>query len=385
MTRVAPREHPEGTKADPVASVRTGGAPLAQLWRPVAVLVAARLVMGAGMWAYQHVTHQYPINHWDGGWYVLAAQHGWPHHVKTGLGDAGQDTLAFFPGFPTVIRVVHFALPLSWLRAGEVAAFLTQVAMVAGMWLLARDVWGDEVADRTSVVLCFFPAAFVFAIMYSESMLMAASAFCLLALRRQKWLLAGALAAVATATRLVGIAVVVCCAWEAFQAVRKGRKWRALLSVPLGAAGVVGWFAYLWASTGDAKAWLDTERNGWAQHTSLLAIPRLVKSVLHTHPADPNQVLALAGTGLGIILLVTLVVSRAPIMLSLYSLAVLVISATSVNPSGIRFRFVMTAFPLLMVVAYRLKDAAFSVVVAGSAVVMSAMMVVTLTGGTLIP
>jgi hypothetical protein len=357
----------------------------AALWKPVAVLVLARLFMGGAMYVYQHVTGQFVINNWDGGWYVYAAEHGWPHRVLTGLGDAGQDTLAFFPGLPAIIRIVHFVLPLNWIRAGEVAAFLTQVAMVIGLWLLTRDVWGHEVADRAVILLCFFPAAFIFAMMYSEPLLIAAACFCILALRRRWWIVAGLAAAIGGLTRVVGLALVACCIWEAYWAIRTRREWRSLSSVVLAPLGVVGWFAYLWASTGDRNAWLDTERNGWAQHSTFLAIPRLIKAVLHDHPAHPNDFLPLISTILAVVLLIVLIHSRAPGVLIVYAVAVLLISATSVNPSGIRFRFVMTAFPLIMVMGYRLRGDAYALVVAASSILMTSMMVVTLTGATLIP
>lgn len=361
------------------------GGRLLPLWKPVAVLVAARLAMWAGIFFFSHVFHRYTLNPWDGGWYVLAAKQGWPHHVLPGFGGPAQDTLAFFPAFPTVIRVVHFVLPLSWTRAGEVAAFLTEVAMVTGVWMLARDVWDRQVADRGIVAVCFFPGAFILAMMYSEPLTIAAAAFCLLALRRRQWILAGAFGALGTATRVIGLALVLACAWEAFQAIRRDRDWMSLVSVVMSPAGIVGWFLYLWASTGDHLAWLHTERNGWAQRTTVTAIPDLIRSVLHTHPALIGDVLALVSTGLGVVLLAVLIFSRAPAVLTVYSAAVLVLSATSVNPSGIRFRFVLTAFPLVLVVARYLKDAAFAVVVSFSSVMMGLILCVTLMGPALIP
>lgn len=355
------------------------------LWRPVAILVAARLAMWAAIFIFSHLFNHYTLNPWDGGWYVLAAKQGWPHHVLSGLGGSGQDTLAFFPGFPAVIRVVHFLLPLSWTRAGQVAAFLTELTMVAGAWLLARDVWGGATADRGVVAMCFFPGAFVLGMMYSEPLTIACAAFCMLALRRRHWVLAGVLASVATATRVIGVALVVACAWEAAQAIRRNRAWRSLVSVAISPLGIIAWFAYLWASTGDRMAWFDTEKNGWAQHTTVAAIPDLVRSVFDTHPAQVGEVLALASTVLAVALLAVLVVSRAPGAFVVYSVAVLVVSATSVNPSGIRFRFVWTAFPLVLVGARYLKDAAFAVAVSFSSVVMGVILVVTLMGPALIP
>jgi hypothetical protein len=383
--RAGPRHLAEGsrTSRSEAWAVRAGA--LYPLWRPLAVLVTARLAMYLGIFTFSHLFHHYSLNPWDGGWYVFAAQHGWPHHVRTGLGGAGQDTLAFFPAFPTVIRVVHFLLPLSWMRAGEVAAFLTEVAMAVGVWLLARDVWGQAVADRGIVLICFFPGAFILAMMYSEPLLIAAAAFCFLALRRRQWVLAGSLAALGTATRVIGVALVAACAWEAALAIRRQREWRSLAAVVMAPAGIVGWFLYLWVSTGDHAAWFDTEKNGWAQHTTVAAIPDLVRSVLRTHPVDINQFLALGSTVLAVVLLVVLVASRAPSVLTVYSVAVLVVSATSVNPSGIRFRFVLTAFPLVVVLGRYLKDATLGVAVAASSLLMGIILVVTLMGPALIP
>ena len=361
------------------------GRALAPLWRPVAVLVAARLAMQIGIFIFSHVFRHFTLNPWDGGWYVLAAQKGWPHHVLAGTGAPAQDTLAFFPAFPTLIRVVHFVLPLTWNRAGEGAALLCEIAMVCGVWLLARELWGRRAADRAVVVLCFFPGAFILAMMYSEPMLIALAAFCFLALRRGWWVVAGVLAAMGAATRIIGVALIVCCAWEALRVIRADRRWGALWAVAISPLALIGWFAYLWASTGDRMAWLDTERNGWAQHTTVMAIPDLVRSVLHTHPADPNQFLALASTVLGVVLLAALVWARPPSMLTVYSVAVLVLSATSVNPAGIRFRFVLTAFPLVIVVGRGLRDAAFAVAVAMSSLAMGIILCVTLMGPALIP
>ena len=341
------------------------------------------------MWAviflFSHLFHHYTLNPWDGGWYVMAAQHGWPHHVLPGLGGPGQDTLAFFPGFPTVIRVVHFVLPLSWMRAGQVAAFATELAMVAGVWFLARDVWDTAVADRGVVAMCFFPGAFVLAMMYSEPLTIACAAFCLLALRHRLWVLGGVAAALGGATRVIGVALVAVCVWESARAIARSRAWRSLSAVVISPLGIVGWFAYLWASTGDPMAWFDTEKRGWAQHTTISAIPDLVRSVLHTHPAHVGDVLALVSTGVAVVLLIALIVGRAPSAFVVYSGAVLVIAATSVNPAGIRFRFVWTAFPLVLVGARYLRDAAFSVAVSFSSVVMGVILVVTLMGPALIP
>src|SRR5579875_3592705 len=44
------------------------------LWRPVAVLIAARLAMWSAIFIFSHLFNHYTLNPWDGGWYLLAAR-----------------------------------------------------------------------------------------------------------------------------------------------------------------------------------------------------------------------------------------------------------------------------------------------------------------------
>jgi hypothetical protein len=256
--------------------------------------------------------------------------------------------------------------------------------MVIAFWYLTRDIWGDTTADQATVLLCFFPGAFVFAMAYSEPLLLAAACASILALRRRHWVLAGLLVAGATAIRPNGIALVACCAWEAFVAIRSRREWRSLWSVVIAPAGVIAWFAYLGVSTGSFTAWFQTERGGWDERESPTAIVKLLHDVVRYGFQYPNFYVPLLGTAVAALLLIMLIQAKPPGVLVVYSGVVLAMAFMS-TALGLRPRFVLTAFPLIMVLGYRLKGNLYALTVAGSATLMSGLLILSVTNLALVP
>ena len=365
---------------------RIGGLRPGRLWKPLAILCVSRVFTLGALYLTRSLTHRTPllVGGWDVGWYVRAAEHGWPHRLTTGLGRIGPSTIAFFPGFPLLIRVVHALTPLGWSGAAALATFVAELAMVVAFWALAHDIWDDVVADRATVVFCFFPGAFIFSLSYSEPLLLAAAGACILALRRRHWVMAGCLGAVATATRPNGVALIACCAWEAWFAIRARREWVAVVSVPLAASGIVGWFAYLWASTGSPTAWYQVEQHGWREHQSVLAILTLIKGIARHGFSYPNQYVPVLSAAMALVLLVMLVHARAPGVLVVYTAIVLTMAVTS-TALGLRPRFVLTAFPLAMVLGWRLRGELYGLVVGASATLMMGLLILTLTSKALVP
>ena len=303
--------------------------------------------------------------------------------MKSG-GHVTASTLAFFPGLPFLIRVVHALAPFGWAGSGVVTVAIAQVAMVIAFWYLTRDIWGNTAADQATVLLCFFPGAFIFSMVYSEPLLLAAACVSILALRRGHWVTAGLAAAVATATRPNGIALVACCAWEAFVVIRSRREWASLVSVALAPLGIIAWFAYLWVSTGSLTAWYQTERGGWNEHESPTAIINLVRAVAKNGFTNPNFYVPLLGAGVAFLLLILLVQSKPPGVLVVYTVVVLAMSLLSTT-LGLRPRFVLTAFPLIMVLGYRLKGNLYALTVAGSATLMTGLLIVSVSTLVLVP
>lgn len=313
---------------------------------------------------------------WDALWYERAAQHGWPTHMTVIHGVTQLNTFPFFPAFPMLIRAVHLVLPLSWTAAAGVASIVSEVAMIVAFRALARDIWDEDVAQRATLLFCFAPGAFTFALPYSEPTFLTFVILAILALRRRQWLAAGVLGALATTARPESVALMVCAAWAAMWAIWKHREWRALIAPAITPVGVVAWFAYLWAHTGIPLAWFQEERNGWGDRLNPLAFVRLVEDAHSTTSsiALPDLWAPIAGTVLAAALVAVMIWVRPPSILVVFSGIVLALSFFS-QPLGLRPRFVLIAFPLVMTLAVKVKREVYSVVLAASAVTSTALLV----------
>jgi hypothetical protein len=203
---------------------------------------------------------------WDALWFLRLATKGYA---------AGDGSAAFFPLYPLLVRAVSFAIgghPLAASLIVSNAAFLVGLMVVHA---LTEEEWDLETARRTVLFMAVFPTAFFFVAPYSESLFLALSAGCLLAARRNNWIVAAALGALAATTRSMGVLLVLPLALQAITA------WRARpvkertslrLAGPLIASLFVGagTFSYLlfWRiSSGEFWAPL-TSQNGWAREFS---------------------------------------------------------------------------------------------------------------------
>lgn len=365
-------------------------------WKPLTMLAASRVVTFFIVYITRYVPVPGPVvgglggGHrfdrlaaWDGGWYILAAQHGWPHAVPLSGGFPAFSALAFFPAFPLSIRAVH-ALGFGWIPAGFVTALLYQVLMVILLWQLVKEVWGESVASRGMMLFLFSPGALAFALIYSEPMLFAAAAGCLLALRRRWWVVAGLLAAVGTAVRPVGVALIACCLWEAVKAIRADRDWSSMLAPLLAPLGIVSWMGYLWAHTGSPFTWSKAEK-AWDDSFDPFTLFKryFFHEVTHTGQHLP-RFLPAAGAVFCVVALVLLWKAKPPAVFIVYS-AVVVIFAASSKIVGLRPRLVETAFPLVLVFGYWLKDTVYAVVLACSGVVLGGLLLLTLVSPRFIP
>ena len=183
--------HPAGT----FVAIRLAyllGTALAFLW----VIPSTNVVLAHG--AYDPITDYVfgAFAQWDSDWYLDIADDGYR-----------EASAAFFPLYPGLVRALGFVLG-SHLVAGVV---LSLAAAGVGAWALheiARHAAGEAVARDSVLLLALYPTAFVFTSAYSEGLFLAFATTSFLAgLRGRPWL-AGLLAGLAVATRLMGLALV---------------------------------------------------------------------------------------------------------------------------------------------------------------------------------
>ncbi|MBO0730594.1 MAG: hypothetical protein J2P57_15160 [Acidimicrobiaceae bacterium] len=364
-------------------------------WRPLVIFTASRLLAMAAVgvaistkqgFAATRFAGPWPkppsgplfiqaLAAWDGGWYTSIAGHGYgasltPHTASVG----------FFPLLPSVIRIVG-ATGLGVLLAGALVVFVVGGAASIALWLLTAEVCDRQTADRAVALWAFWPGAFVLSMIYSEGLTVLLACICLRALLRRSWVVAGVAAGLATATAPTAVVLLVCCAWVVIPALWRG-VWRAGVTLLLAPLGIVGYFLYLYARSGDLFLWFRVEHTYWQAGTgvrqgfydtvvfnwrSFLSHPHFLRS---TEPA--------LGILVAAALLVLLLWWRPPAVLVIWTVGVVILALSSA-PVGLRPRIFLVAFPLIIALARALRGALHVAVLACEAALMGLLFVVALT------
>jgi hypothetical protein len=256
-----------GASAGPSGAV--GGA-ASGLARPAAVVlglyVVSRLLVGAVTAAAPGPLTVDSFLRWDADYYLHIAGHGYPRDFPPEQlrGSDARSPLAFFPGYPLAVRAVA-ATGLSLDMAGLLVNLLAGAVAAVAVLVLARQLLtGDRALLAAALWVCW-PGTSALSYVYSDGLFLAATTSSLLALGARRWILAGLLGAIATATRPSGLALLVAAAVAAVVAIRMGGAWRAVLAPALTATGALAWFSFLQLHTGDAAGWLGLQERGWGQ------------------------------------------------------------------------------------------------------------------------
>ncbi len=289
---------------------------------------------------------------WDGRWYLELVRNGYPENIPANITyEQTEARAAFFPMYPGAVRVFDAVLPGGDTVAALLLNFILGAVAVVLVGLLARRVFSASVAARSMVLFAVFPGSFVLSFAYSEALFIVFAAACLLLLYDEQWLLAGLAAALATATRPNGVAIVLACFVASAIAIKTKRQWSSLLSVALAPLGFVGFQWYVDDAAGERGAWFRVQTEAWSEGTSFGATA--VENTLSfiTSPfdstADALTVLSLAALAL---MAYASFKRRLPLPWVAFSF---VIVALMLIPETVtaRPRFVFTAFPLFIAVA----------------------------------
>lgn len=349
---------------------------------PVAIFLAGRVLTLAAAHVARVIDPSLGLarilGKWDGEWYVALAEHGYPSGHPAGVGDAQQSTLAFFPVFPMLIRGVSAVSGLSHAASGVLVNVILGAAASVLIWLIAEHVTDSRrTATRAVVLMSFFPGSFVLAMAYTEGLFLLCAGVCLLALLRERWVVAGLAAAVASATRPTGWLLAVCCAWAALLAFRRTRSLRPFVAPALAPTGFIAFSLFLRARTGDPLIWRESQKLGWDQgFISGETLDRL--RTWAPHPlGDFNILISVLTVAMVVVGFVVVVRLRWQLgsLLGVYTLGILG-SALTVSMLNSTPRYVMPAFPAYIWLARRLPETAWAVLAACWAGGMALLMVV---------
>ncbi len=323
---------------------------------------------------------------WDGKWYLLIAQHGYPHRLsQEGLGSRW----AFFPALPAVIRAVSEVTRLDPAAAAVVCAWVFGLTATLAIWLAVRQQFGRVLADRTALLFAFFPLSCVLSFAYTEGLFLTAAAGCLYALGRRWWITAALLACLAGLTRNTGIVVVLCVLVVAVPAAWRERRLRPLAAAALAPLGLGAFMAYSWAMVGTPIAFITSEKFWQGQHfvwftTPVHAVITLVAVRAHglllVQAALCTAAVAFVYVGI-VCMLAMKEKGQHPIPLSwwLYTVGTVALAFSAYFTDSIP-RYTMVAFPLLLAIAWKLRSSSRAVLVVAMGAMQAVLTVVFLIG-----
>ena len=240
----------------------------------------------------------------DGWWYLKLANYGYSDTLRspaTNLSDTAHSysDWAFFPGYPLLIKATHGVTTLPYLPSTLIAASVTGLLAVWAMYLLGETFGGVRVARGSALLFAAWPGSAALTFPYSEGLFLAATAGSLALLLRRRWIAAGLLGAVATATRPTGLALVAAALVVAVVAIVRERDWRPLVTPILASTGATAFVIFGWVRTGDVMAWRHAE-NLWGQQLDfskeLVTTFGRMLTTLHATLASPPWRTQLIGT-----------------------------------------------------------------------------------------
>ncbi len=205
---------------------------------------------------------------WDAAWYLGIATEGYTTDFPAE--HPGATRYAYFPLYPLLIRAT---VAITGLGAAPAAVLLSTLLFVIALCLVHEYALAigmrRDVGLASTVLLAFAPQSFVFSSAYSESSFIVLLAGAMLALQRERYVVAGILAASLSAVRPNGIVFVVFAVawiWRRFG-------WRALLMpwrapgphlvLVLAPLGLIAYWWFAFATTGDAFAQATSIAHGW--------------------------------------------------------------------------------------------------------------------------
>ena len=299
-------------------------------------------------------------NHWDAANYTRIAQYGYQTHFD----------LAFFPLFPFIITCISHVLGnWSYLLVGTL---LSNGALLGVLFLLYKlaaqaigeGAIGEQIARRTVLYLCIFPTAFFFFAAYNESLFLLFLLGAFLALRQQRWWLAGLLGLFAALTRSAGILFVIPYLYEVWDTRHTAptftKKLRRLLPIAFIPMGTLIYSVYCWIITGNPLTFVTIQDHSGRHLTwPWVGLWQAITALLFVQPfgsANQAHLLLDLGSTLGFLVLTILGWRRLPTSYSLWTAVLLlyILLEPALDKPDILLsnqRFVLEMFPAFITMA----------------------------------
>ena len=217
------------------------------------------------------------INQWDSGWYLKIVKEGYEILPPITNGNINYVSWAFFPLYPLSLYIVNLLIPLDLSLVSYILSnFFTLVAMIFSTLYLI-DTKREKSIYLFYFLLLFGPYCFYFSSAYTESLFIMLLAMGMYYLNKKKWIYAGIVCGLLSATKTVGVLFFFCVLGKMIceqkgnflkkikEVLMDGKKVFALFLCP---SGLFCYMTYLYYHTGDVFAFVHAQR-GWGRKNEL--------------------------------------------------------------------------------------------------------------------
>lgn len=309
------------------------------------------------------------FGNFDGVHYLRIAQNGYNFLASQ----------AFFPLYPLIIRFFSTVIPKNPFLDTQVfvdpaffysGMLISNLFFVFGLYFFYKLIENDfnkKVAFWSVIFLLAFPTSFYFGSIYTEGTFLFFVSSCLYFLRKEKYILAAVLAALASATRLVGIFLffsIVIEILKRYKDVKIGyiKLIKILTAVLIAPLGTVIYMLFLQIRFGNAFLFLSVQPifGTGRSSQSIVVLPqvlfRYAKMLVKIHYLNQGNIIIFLEFAMTTILLVVLICSFKRIRTSywLFSLVALLLPTVTGTLSSMP-RFILSGFLLFPFVVKNLK------------------------------
>lgn len=242
------------------------------LFLAISTLPLQKDFLGGGMQNYLKAPHLWSWVNFDGEHYLRIAREGY-----------GQFSYFFFPVYPLLMRFATWGFKgglVGYILSGLLISHISLLIGLIGLVRLIRMDYKRKTAFFAVSLLLFFPTSFYFGSFYTESLFFALVVWSFYFARTKRWIMAGVLGAILTATRVVGLALLPALLVEVWEQKREiggigdigvigVKKILGVLLVPM---GLLIYMYYLKVQTGDSLAFFHSLGNVFGEQRS----PRLI-------------------------------------------------------------------------------------------------------------
>jgi hypothetical protein len=302
---------------------------------------------------------------WDGWWYLQVAEKGYdPKPLQRldpgGLFTVKQDSVAFFPLYPGLIRGVSEITGLGLYGSGILVSVLASFLAAAGIYAIVSTLAGVRAGTIAAGLWAVAPGAGVEWAVYSESVFVAIAAWCCYCVMKGRWVAAGLLAFLAGLNRPTSAALIGAVGLAAIVTLARRESRRehgvagpvyAMIAAPLGLLTYITWVGL---SMGDLTAYFTLQREGWAHSFDFGAytLDVLRNTAVGRHDylfAFTVPDLLAVQLVLALPFLIALMLrKKPPLVLVAYTLASVITVLGTQQMFGNTGRYLLPAFPLLL-------------------------------------